>query len=379
MEIKDFTKDIPKLGFGFMRLPRVNGNNEVIDIEQVKNMVDKFMKAGLFYFDTAYVYDDGRSEEAIKAALVERYSRDEFLLATKLCAWLQCHDEESAKQQFYTSLERTGAGYFDFYLLHALQDGNYKKYDEYHLWDFVKELKAKGLIKHYGFSFHATPQLLDELLTAHPDVEFVQLQINYADWENPSVASRECYEIARKHGKPIVIMEPVKGGMLANPPEQVADIFKNSAPELSVPSWAIRFAASLEGVITVLSGMSNIEQLEDNVSYMKDFKALDEKEKGVVKAAQTALDSIDSIPCTGCHYCTGGCPKHIDIPGVFSAMNKYLVYNDKNAAIHEYGFSLQKGNTKASDCIGCGKCEKTCPQQIKVVLKLKECVKILEN
>jgi predicted aldo/keto reductase-like oxidoreductase len=215
-----FGKDTPKLGFGLMRLPKRADAPQEEDIEQVKKMVDLFLAAGLTYFDTAYVYDGGKSEAAAKEALVDRYPRDRFTLATKLNVNAAgCVDEASAKQQFYTSLKRTGAGYFDYYLLHALQTGNYKKYDEYHLWDFVKELKEKGLIRHYGFSFHADPQLLDELLTKHPDVDFVQLQLNYADWENPSVQSRANYEMARRHGKSIVVMEPVKGGMLANPPE----------------------------------------------------------------------------------------------------------------------------------------------------------------
>ena len=206
---------IGKLGFGFMRLPkRADGS---FDMDQVKTMVDHFMEAGFTYFDTAYVYDDGASERALKESLVDRYPRESFVVATKMCAWQQAEDAEAAKQQFYTSLERTGAGYFDFYLLHALQEGNYQKYDEYGLWDFVRERRAEGLIRHIGFSFHAGSELLDELLTARPEVEFVQLQINYADWENPDVTARANYEVARKHGVPITIMEPVKGGALANP------------------------------------------------------------------------------------------------------------------------------------------------------------------
>ena len=236
-------KDTFKLGFGLMRLPKLaDGKSE--DIEQVKKMVDLFIAAGGTYFDTAYVYDDGLSEEATKLCLVDRYPRESYTLCTKLCAWLQCHDEESAKQQFYTSLERTGAGYFDYYLLHALQRNNYKKYDEYHIWNFAQELKDKGLIKNWGFSFHADPELLEELLTDHPEVDFVQLQINYADWDNPGVASRQCWEICRKHNKPVTIMEPVKGGALANPIQKVQDVFRAADPDASFASWAIRFAAS---------------------------------------------------------------------------------------------------------------------------------------
>ena len=371
-------KEIPKLGFGFMRLPRKKEDQSVIDMDQVKTMVDHFMNAGLYYFDTAYVYDNGKSEEAIKEALVDRYPRDQFRLATKLNAWMGCTDEETAKQQFYTSLERTGAGYFDFYLLHALQKGNYEKYDQYHLWDFVKEQKAKGLIKHWGFSFHADPVLLEELLTRHPDVDFIQLQINYADWDNPSVESRANYEVARKHQVPVVIMEPVKGGTLANPPEAVREIFHKQDPDASAASWAIRFAASLDGIITVLSGMSTLEQLEDNISYMKDFKPLDDSEMKTVHQVQEVLQSIDAIPCTGCHYCTEGCPMHIDIPGIFTAMNLNMVFERLEDAKREYNWRTGKGG-KASDCIACGQCEKACPQQIKVITRLKECAQILEN
>ena len=220
----------------------------------------------------------------------------------------------------------TGAGYFDYYLLHALQAGNYKTYDKYHIWDFVKEQKAKGLIKHWGFSFHATPDILDELLTDHPDVEFVQLQLNYADWENPQVTSRENYEVARKHGKSIVVMEPVKGGALANPPKEVGKIFKGTSPDASYASWAIRYAASLDGIITVLSCMSNLEQMKDNLSYMKDFKPLNAEEQAAIRKAQELMNGIRAIPCTACHYCTAGCPKKIAIPEIFAARNQQLVW-----------------------------------------------------
>ena len=262
---KYFGEATPKLGFGLMRLPKKGMGK--IDIEQTKKMVDLFMEAGLNYFDTAYVYDGGDSERAAKEALVERYPRESFTLATKLCAWMGANSEKTAKQQFYTSLERTGAGYFDYYLLHALQAGNYKKYDEYHIWDFVKEQKEKGLIKHWGFSFHAGPDILDEILTQHPDAEFVQLQLNYADWENPDVTARANYEVARKHGKSIIVMEPIKGGALANPPKAVQDIFRKANPEASFASWAIRYVASLEGIITVLSGMSNVAQMEESIDF----------------------------------------------------------------------------------------------------------------
>lgn len=373
---KFFGENVPKLGFGLMRLPKLADGK--IDIEQTKQMVDLFMEAGFTYFDTAYVYDGGESEKAAKLALVDRYPRESYTLCTKLCAWMHSPDEEAAKQQFYTSLERTGAGYFDYYLLHALQRSNYKVYDEYHIWDFVKEQKAKGLIKYYGFSFHADPELLEELLTDHPDVDFVQLQINYADWENPGVSSRECYEIARRHGKSITIMEPVKGGALADPIQEVKDILKAADPDASVASWAVRFAASLDGIITVLSGMSNLEQMRDNLSYMKDFKPLTEAEKGVILRAQAALNgNKDIIPCTACHYCTDGCPMNIPIPEIFHVAN-HQRGNEAFRGRREYTIATT-GKGKASACIECKQCENACPQQLPITEHLKKCVEVLEE
>ena len=367
---KYFGESTPKLGFGLMRLPKSSTGK--IDIEQTKKMVDLFMDAGLNYFDTAYVYDGGDSERAAKAALVDRYPRESFTLATKLCAWMGATNEKTAKQQFYTSLERTGAGYFDYYLLHALQAGNYKLYDKYHIWDFVKEQKEKGLIKHWGFSFHAGPDILDEILTQHPDAEFVQLQLNYADWENPDVTARANYEVARKHGKSIVVMEPVKGGALANPPKEVQDIFRKANSDASFASWAIRYAASLEGIITVLSGMSNVAQMEDNLSYMKKFKALDAEEQDAIRQAQEVINGIKSIPCTGCHYCTAGCPKQIPIPEIFEARTRQLVWGQLEEGKTRYADAIADGGA-ASDCIACGQCEKACPQQIPVIDRLKDC------
>ncbi len=367
-----FGKEVFKLGFGLMRLPKTQDGK--IDIPQTCVMVDKFIEAGGTYFDTAYVYDGGDSELAANEALVKRYKRDKFTIATKLNAGVS-KDEQSAKQQFYTSLERTGAGYFDYYLLHALQRNNYKKYEEYHLWDFVKEQKEKGLIKYYGFSFHADPALLDELLYEHSDVDFIQLQINYADWENPGVASRQCYEIARKHGKPIVVMEPVKGGALADPQQSVKDIFKAADKDASPASWAIRYAASFDGILTVLSGMSNIAQMDDNISYMRRFKPLDEKEQNVIKAVQAELAKDNSIKCTRCHYCTDGCPMNIAIPEIFA------VYNDEKKKPGWDGGrgayrNVTVGKGKASDCIECGQCEDACPQHLDVIYLLKECRKM---
>jgi predicted aldo/keto reductase-like oxidoreductase len=336
------------------------------------------MSAGMKYFDTAFVYGAGASERAAKEALVDRYPRESFLLATKLNAWMMCDGEESAKQQFFTSLERTGAGYFDFYLMHAMRPETYEKYERYHIWEFLREQKEKGLIRHYGFSFHAGPDLLDKLLTEHPETEFVQLQLNYADWDSPAIRSRENYEMARKHGKPIVVMEPVKGGILAAPPQGAAEVFRAAAPDASPASWAVRFAASLPGVMTVLSGMSNVAQMEDNLSYMKDFAPFTEAELAVVARAQEELAKIDSIPCTNCQYCMPGCPKGIPIPYIFSAMNKIMQYDRLDAAKNEYAFRTENGKVRASHCVQCGACEKACPQSLPIRELLKKCAAVFD-
>jgi predicted aldo/keto reductase-like oxidoreductase len=355
-------EEIKKLGFGLMRLPRL-GND--IDVEQVKKMADRFLDAGFTYFDTAWAYPG--SEDAIRQALVERYPREAFQLVTKNAAWINCKTREEAIGQFETSLEQTGAGYFDFYLLHNLGESRTRFFDDYKMWDFVQGKKRQGLIKHVGFSFHSTPEELEPILVAHPEMEFVQLQINYADWENPAIQSRACYEVAKKYGKPVIIMEPVKGGMLANPPEPVAEIFRKANPEASPASWAIRFAASLEGVITVLSGMSNLEQMEDNLSYMRRFVPLSEAEKNTVREAQDALKNIPLIPCTTCDYCAKVCPNDIGISGSFTAMNFLTLYKDKAAALAQEQWLVgAHGKKSAAECIECGECEKVCPQHIAI-------------
>lgn len=374
MEEKINIKDAPKLGFGFMRLPK---KDDVIDIEETKKMVDAYMDAGLNYFDTAYVYDKGGSEKALKEALIDRYPRESFTIATKMNAWLGEPDEETTKKQFETSLERTGAGYFDYYLLHALQDKNYKLYEDYGLWDFVKEQKEKGLIKHYGFSYHSGPELLDELLTKHPDAEFVQLQINYQDWEDDTIAARANYEVARKHGKPVIIMEPVKGGKLAEPPKEILDLFESVDPDLSPASWALRYAASLDGILTVLSGMSNLEQMEDNLSFMKDFSPLDHQEQLTIQKAQEILGNLNSIPCTACHYCTENCPQNIPIPEIFKARNRQLLWGQTKEGQQEYD-ELVLNAPRASACIECGQCEDACPQSLAVISWLKDSSKHLD-
>lgn len=370
--MKMLGENIKKLGFGLMRLPQKDGKT---DIKQVEAMVDKFLSAGFTYFDTAWAY--AGSEDAIRQALVERYPRERFQLATKNAAWIECKTREDAIRQFDISLKQTGAGYFDFYLLHNLGEQRTKFFDDFDMWSFVQEKKAEGLIKHVGFSFHSTPEELEELLIAHPEMEFVQLQINYADWDYPAVQSRKCYEIARKYNKPIIIMEPVKGGMLANPPQSVQKILKDAEPDMSVSSWAIRFAADLEGIITVLSGMGNLEQMEDNLSYMKDFNGLTQIERDVIQKAQEEIQRVPLIPCTTCNYCAKVCPNDIGISGSFTAMNYLTLYDDFDAAKHQEEWLVRDHGLKAAtECIKCGKCEEACPQHIAI---RKELVKAADT
>ena len=367
-------EDVKKLGFGLMRLPMIGDR---VDIEQTKRMVDLFMEKKFTYFDTAWGYIDGQSEAAVKPALVERYPRESFQLATKLPAWAGANTAQEAEGMLWTSLERTGAGYFDFYLLHNLGGERTEAFDRFGIWDFLARQKAEGRIRHVGFSLHATADILDEILTRHPEMEFVQLQINYSDWENTIVQSRKCYEVARKHGKPVIVMEPVKGGALAKLPKPVERILKEADPKASPASWAIRFAASLEGIVTVLSGMSTVEQMQDNLSFMENFKPLSGGELAVVGRAREELAKYPQVPCTDCQYCLKGCPKNIAIPGTFGIINDYLIYRDLEAAKYVYGF-ITRNAAKASACIRCGKCETVCPQSIPIIEELAKAAAIIE-
>ena len=366
-------ESIKKLGFGLMRLPM---NGDEIDMDQTKKMVDTFMSKGFTYFDTAYVYIGGKSEVALKEAVVDRYPRDSFQCATKLPLWDQKSREE-LQEILDTSLQRAGLEYYDFYLLHAMSAERAQKADELQAWDFMKQVKAQGKAKHIGFSFHDSAEALEDILKNHPEMEFVQLQINYADWESDSVQSRKCYEVARKYNKPVIIMEPVKGGSLATMTPEVQKLFKDANPDASIPSWAIRYCASLEGIITVLSGMSNEEQLNDNVSYMEDFQPLTDSERQVVAKAVEILNNTPTIPCTACKYCVDGCPQKINIPGVFSAMNNFTLYNNLPGAKGSYQNAVKDGG-KAGDCIQCGRCEAHCPQHIQIIEELKKAAATLE-
>ncbi|MDO4869159.1 MAG: aldo/keto reductase [Bacillota bacterium] len=362
-------ENIGKLGFGLMRLPKLDDDH--IDVEQVKQMVDLFMDAGFTYFDTAWAY--GGSEDAIRQALVERYPRDSFQLATKAASWINCKTAEDAHAQFEKSLELTGAGYFDYYLLHNLGEFRTKYFDDYDMWNWLQEKKAAGLIKHLGFSFHSTADELEAILTEHPEMEFVQLQINYADWESPSIQSRQCYEVAKKHGKPVIIMEPVKGGLLSTPPESVEAILKAAEPDSSCASWALRFAADLDGIITVLSGMSNIDQMADNLAVMKDFKGLTDAQREVLSKARTELENLPIVPCTSCDYCAKVCPNNIGISGSFTALNIVTLYDNVKFARDKMHWSVEvPGKKMASECVKCGACEEACPQHIGIIEALEK-------
>ena len=365
---------MPKLGFGLMRLPE---NEGVIDHEQVCRMVDKYMKAGMNYFDTAYVYHGGKSEVAAREALVKRYPRDSFMIATKLPAW-EIKEYADVDRIFNEQLERAGVDYFDFYLLHSIEDGsNYDTYVKYDCFDWGLKKKAEGKIKHFGFSYHGTPELLKEVLDIHPEVEFVQIQYNYLDRTNPVVQSQKLYEILRDRNIPIIIMEPIRGGMLANMPPEIEERFKKRQPKRSVASWALRFIGSLPGIMTILSGMSSEDQMDDNISTFTDFEPMAKDEFEIVDSVTDGLLSMPQIGCTSCRYCCDGCPMRISIPDVFRTINTLRRYPDDWRSKNFYNGLVQRSG-RAEHCISCGQCERVCPQHLPIIELLKEASEILD-
>lgn len=348
-----------KLGFGMMRLPLLDGSDPTaFDRGQICEMADAFLEAGFVYFDTAYMYHNGKSEEMLCEAVVKRHPRESFFLADKLPTMF-LKKQDDVQRFFSEQLSRTGAQYFDNYLLHCLDRDNYPLAERFDCFRFVTEQKEKGLVRHFGFSFHDTPELLDEILTKHPEAEFVQLQINYLDWESPTVQARRCYETAVRHGKDVIVMEPVKGGKLAMLPASAEALLRAADPEASAASWAIRFAASLPHVRTVLSGMSTRAQVADNTGFMRDFKPLTDSERDLLMQVRDMLIRQSEIPCTACHYCTEGCPAGIPIPEYFALYNARA---DRSA------YTAQaEGNGSADDCLQCGQCEQHCPQHLHII------------
>lgn len=365
--------DDKKLGFGLMRLPSLDPNDpSKIDIELVKKMVDTYMERGYTYFDTAWMYCGFGSENATKEVLVDRYPRDSFTLTTKLhSGFIQTMEDRD--KIFNAQREKTGVEYFDYYWLHDINSHSIEVFERLDCFNWLQEKKRQGLVKHIGFSFHDNAQMLDEVLTQHPEFEYVQLQINYLDWDSSAIQSRKCYEVAVKHHIPVIVMEPVKGGTLAKVPEEVEKLFKSYNPDASIPSWAIRFAASLDNVYKVLSGMSDMEQVLDNTEYMADFKPLNEEELALVHKAVDIINGSIAIPCTGCEYCIAGCPMQIPIPKCFSLYNadRQEVETKGWTPQGEYYDNMVKSTGKASDCIECRQCEGVCPQHLPIVDHLK--------
>lgn len=373
--------NVSKLGFGLMRLPLLNEEDqESVDVKTLEKMVDSYMDAGFNYFDTAYPYHFGKSEISIKETLVNRYPREDFFLADKMPLFF-LEKEEQLEEFFNEQLERCGVDYFDYYLLHNVSTWTKNAFENIDSFKFIEDKKAEGKIKHIGFSFHDNAELLEEVLTKHPEVEFVQLQINFLDWNNESIQAKECYEVARKHNVDIIVMEPLKGGTLVNMPEDAKNLLNDYDSTKSIASWGIRYAASLEGVLNVLVGMSNFEQTEENIKIMKDFKVLTDEEHAILDKTVKIINDSIAIPCTKCNYCLKECPMNVPIPTFFE------LYNDEEKMGHE-GFSAQQVyyNTyslndkygSASDCTGCEECVKNCPQHLDIPKHLEDIAQLFE-
>lgn len=356
-----------KLGFGCMRLPVFDGDVTKIDDAMVCRMVDAFMEQGFTYFDTAYPYHNEHSEAAVKRCLVDRYERDRFVLADKMPVWM-VKKYEDFRPIFDVQLERCGVTYFDYYLLHALDANRIEQLEEQGGFRFLSEMKEAGFIRNIGFSFHDTADVLEKVLSAHPEVDFVQLQINYYDWDSESVQSRLCYECATRHNVPVVVMEPIKGGTLANLSDAPAKILKDLNPKnnLSIASYAIRFVASLENVFMVLSGMSDEAQMLDNLSYMKEFEPLTKEEQTAITQVVEELKKLPTIPCTKCSYCVADCPKQIRIPHLFEAYNHMVQFGDSAITRRRFTDAMGEGKVRPEACIKCGKCEGHCPQHLEI-------------
>lgn len=360
-EIMDIFENVKKnFGFGCMRLPMKDGE---VDTEEFSRMVDIFLDNGFNYFDTAHGYLDGKSETAIRECLTARYPRDRYILTDKLTS-SYFKKEENIRPLFEKQLEACGVDYFDFYLMHSQTAENFEYFKKRRAYETTLQLKEEGKFRHFGISFHDRADVLEQILTEYPQIEVVQIQFNYLDYNDPAVQSRQCYEVCRKYGKPVLVMEPVKGGSLVNLPDEALEVL-DSLRGGSPASYALRFAAGFEGIRMVLSGMSNMEQMEDNLSYMKDFRPLDQQELEAIDQVREIFNSKHLIPCTACRYCTAGCPKKILIPDLFACMNMKKLFQGWSADFY-YNSIHTVGHGKASDCIKCGKCEKICPQHLPV-------------
>lgn len=369
--------DVPKLGFGLTRIPMYGKSTTRADVLQVKYMVDRFLEAGFRYFDTSYDCRDGLSEKAIKEALVSRYPRESFFLASRLPAWMASSREE-AEQMFFDSLERTGVGYFDCLLLSELGWGRTEAFERFDMWSFLSSRKVEGTIRHLGFSFRGSAQELERILTAHPEAELVQLSINYADWNSGDVQSRACYEAARRHNKPIIISAPVKGGHLADPPYEAADALRDANPTCSLASWALRFAASMEGVCNVIVSAGSIPQMNDNIDTMRSLRPLNSAEKAALAKAQAVFDALPTVPCIGCGKCEIECPEHVGIAAALAAANEYSIYDHLKLTLNDYHTALNRaGLNDFASCTGCGRCESVCPAKINIAEELKKAAELL--
>ncbi len=368
-----FNEVLKNFGFGCMRLPM---NGEEVDYAEFNKMIDAFIENGFNYFDTAHGYLSGKSETALRDCLVARYPREKYLLANKLTTFY-FKTEADVRPFFESQLKICGVDYFDFYLMHAQSEEIFAHFKECRAYEQGLEFKAEGKIKHFGISFHDTADVLDRILTEYPQVEFVQIQLNYVDYDDPAVQAKKCLDVCNKHNKPVIVMEPVKGGNLVNLPENAKKYFEELG-DASTASYAVRFAAGCEGVFMVLSGMSDLAQMKDNISYMKDFKPLNARETEAVKNVCDVFKSMNLIPCTACRYCTDGCPKKISIPDLFACMNTKNIYHDWNTDYYYTEVHTKTGG-KASDCIQCGKCEKACPQHLHIRELLKDVAKEFEK